>query len=123
MRYEQVSGDDVAAVEAVERPELERRAALYRNGRPAPDLSGRSALIIDDGFATGATARVACMIARAQGAARVILAAAIGPRNAVAELWASTPSSTTSCAWALQPSSPGGARLCRFRPNVRQRGL
>lgn len=86
MRYEQVSGDDVAAVEAVERPELERRAALYRNGRPALDLSGRSALIIDDGFATGATARVACMIARAQGAARVILAAAIGPRNAVAEL-------------------------------------
>ena len=34
MRYEQVSGDDVAAVEAVERPELERRAALYRNRRP-----------------------------------------------------------------------------------------
>lgn len=86
MRYEQISGDDVAAVEQLERSELERRVALYRDGCPALDLRGRLALIVDDGFATGATARVAGMIARAQGAARVVLASPIGPPGAVAEL-------------------------------------
>lgn len=86
MRYEQISDDDVAAVERLERSELERRVVRYRNGRPALDLRGRLALIVDDGFATGATARVAGMIARAQGAVRVVLASPIGPRGAVAEL-------------------------------------
>lgn len=86
MRYEQVSNDDIAAVEAVERPELERRAVLYRGDRLALDLKGRFALIVDDGVATGATARVACMIARAGGAAQVVLAAPIGPHHAVPEL-------------------------------------
>lgn len=86
MRYERVSSDDVAVVEQLERSELQRRVALYRDGLPALDLRGRFALIVDDGFATGATARVAGMIARAQGAVRVVLASPIGPQGAVAEL-------------------------------------
>lgn len=86
MRYEQISADDVAAVEQRERTELQRRVALYRDGRPGLDVRGRLALIVDDGFATGATARAAGMIARAQGAAGVVLAAPIGPPGALAEL-------------------------------------
>ena len=69
---------DIAAVEAEQRAELRRRIDRYRGGRPGPDPSGRTVLIIDDGFATGATARAAALVARAQGAARVVLAAPIG---------------------------------------------
>jgi len=86
LRYEQVSAADIAAVEQSERHELERRAAVYRGGRPALALDNRLALIVDDGIATGSTARVACMIARAHGAARVVLAAPIAPHSAVADL-------------------------------------
>src|SRR5712691_9982249 len=51
-----------AAIEAVtarETAELERRERLYRDGRPAPELRGRIAILIDDGLATGATMRAA----------------------------------------------------------------
>lgn len=77
---------DIAAVEAQQRAELRRRIERYRGGRPGPDPSGRTVLIIDDGFATGATARAAALVARAQGAARVVLAAPIGAAATVAGL-------------------------------------
>ncbi|MFS0866410.1 phosphoribosyltransferase [Microbacterium sp. 179-B 1A2 NHS] len=70
-------------VERRERDELERRAAAVRAHRPArPDLGGRTVLVVDDGIATGATASAACRYARDEGAARVIVAAPIGPRDA-----------------------------------------
>ena len=69
-----VDPDELAAIEERERAELERRALRFRAG-PAPGaLTGRTAVIVDDGIATGATARAACQVARAQGAARVVLA-------------------------------------------------
>src|SRR4051794_29181385 len=72
-----------AAVEKRERTELERRAQRFRGGRPRMSLAGRTALVVDDGIATGATARAACEVARAQGAARVVLAVpACSPRTA-----------------------------------------
>ncbi len=43
-------------------------------------------VIVDDGFATGSTARAACLVARAQGAATVVLAAPIGAPDTIAEL-------------------------------------
>ncbi len=77
---------DLDAVERQERVELERRAAQYRGDRPRLDLRGRCALIVDDGIATGSTARAACRVARTQGAARIVLAAPVASRTAVAEL-------------------------------------
>jgi len=77
---------DVEKVERRERAELERRARQYRGDRPRLDLRGRCAVIVDDGIATGSTARAACQVARAHGAARVVLAVPVASRGAVAEL-------------------------------------
>ena len=49
-------------------------------------LAGRTAIVVDDGIATGSTARAACQVARAHGAARVILAVPVAPRGTVAAL-------------------------------------
>jgi putative phosphoribosyl transferase len=66
-------------VRAREQAEVEARAAHYRAGRPRLDLTGKVAVIVDDGIATGATASAACEIARAHGAARVVLATPVAP--------------------------------------------
>ena len=77
---------DMAAVEAQQRAELQRRVDRYRGGRPGLDPTGRTVLIVDDGFATGATARAAALVARAQGAETVVLAAPIGAPDTLASL-------------------------------------
>ncbi|SDZ18266.1 putative phosphoribosyl transferase [Saccharopolyspora shandongensis] len=77
---------ELAEVEQRERVELDRRAQRFRDGRARAELSGRTALIVDDGIATGSTAAVACRVARAQGAARVVLAVPVAPRNALERL-------------------------------------
>jgi len=70
---------EVAAVQAREQAAVEARAARYRAGRPRQPLDGRVAVVVDDGIATGSTARAACQIARALGAARVVLAVPVAP--------------------------------------------
>jgi putative phosphoribosyl transferase len=77
---------DLDLVEHEERAELERRARRYRGDRPRLDLRGRCAVIVDDGIATGSSARAACRVARAQGASRIDLAAPVASRSAVAAL-------------------------------------
>jgi putative phosphoribosyl transferase len=74
-----VSDEAIAAVELRERTELDRRAQVLRGTRPPTDLAGRTVVIVDDGIATGSTARVACQVARAAGAARVVLATPVAP--------------------------------------------
>ncbi|MER7703593.1 alpha/beta family hydrolase [Kitasatospora sp. NPDC097605] len=76
-----VTPEQLAAVEVRERAELERRARRYRGGRPPVDLRGRTVVVVDDGIATGSTARAACLIVRARGAARVVLAVPVAPRD------------------------------------------
>jgi putative phosphoribosyl transferase len=74
-----VSDREFAAVEDRERAELERRARRFRGDRSRTELDGRTAVIVDDGVATGSTARAACQVARARGAARVVLAVPVAP--------------------------------------------
>jgi putative phosphoribosyl transferase len=74
-----VTDQELAAVQAREGSEVAARAARYRAGRPRLDLAGKVAVVVDDGIATGATARAACQIARAHGAARVVLAVPVAP--------------------------------------------
>ena len=86
LRHAGLTDDEVARVEETERAELERRRSRYRGGAPGVALAGRVAIIVDDGFATGATARAAAMVARESGAARVIVAAPIGAPDTIAAL-------------------------------------
>ncbi len=78
-----LSEDEMAAVEAKQRAELARRSERFRRGHERIPLAGRTAVIVDDGVATGATAK-ACQVARAQGASRVVLAVPISGRDIVA---------------------------------------
>jgi putative phosphoribosyl transferase len=72
-----VGAAEFAEVESRERAEVQRRALRWRGSRPRLSLAGRTALVVDDGIATGATVRAACGVAREQGAARVVLAAPV----------------------------------------------
>ncbi|MFI2763047.1 phosphoribosyltransferase family protein [Streptomyces echinatus] len=72
---------DLARVEERERHVLLERAARYRGDATPLSVAGRTALVVDDGVATGSTARVACRIARARGAARIVLAVPVAPRD------------------------------------------
>jgi putative phosphoribosyl transferase len=86
VRVTGVTDGEIAAVERRERAELARRTKRFRADRPGIALAGRTAIVVDDGLATGSTARAACQVARAQGAVRVVLAVPVGPPRTVDEL-------------------------------------
>ncbi|MGW2952620.1 phosphoribosyltransferase family protein [Streptomyces eurythermus] len=81
LRATGVGPDDVATVEERERRVLARRGARYRGATSPAPVAGRTAVVVDDGVATGSTARVACRVARARGAARIVLAVPVAPRD------------------------------------------
>ena len=81
-----ITQEELARVEAREGEELARRVERFRGGRPPVDLEGCTAVIVDDGIATGATAKAACRVARARGARRVVLAVPVAPPHAVRSL-------------------------------------
>ncbi|HET9485590.1 MAG TPA: phosphoribosyltransferase [Xanthomonadales bacterium] len=84
-----MAGLGAAAIERVsaeQAVELERRARLYRGDRPAPDVRGRSVLLVDDGLATGATMRAAVRALRELGPERIVVAVPVGSTEACAEL-------------------------------------
>jgi putative phosphoribosyl transferase len=76
----------IGRLAAHERPELERRARLYRGGLPLPDLRGRRVILVDDGLATGATLRAAARAIRAQRPKQLIVAAPVASRRLVDEV-------------------------------------
>jgi putative phosphoribosyl transferase len=81
-----VNATELEAVTVRERAELERRVARYRAGRARHPLQDRVVIVVDDGLATGYTARAAIASLRAAGARRVILAVPVAPEQSVAEL-------------------------------------
>ncbi|MDQ0796324.1 phosphoribosyltransferase [Streptomyces sp. B1I3] len=86
VRHAGVREKDLAAVEHAEEAELVRRSRAYREGRTRLPLEGRAVIVVDDGIATGATARAACQVVRAQGAGYVVLAVPVASPDVVARL-------------------------------------
>ncbi len=76
----------IEAVTARETTELQRREQIYREGRPAPDLRDRIAILVDDGLATGATMRAAVKALRQRGAAKIVVAVPVGPPDTCHEI-------------------------------------
>jgi putative phosphoribosyl transferase len=76
----------VEMVTATERAELERRERNYRDNRPAPDVKGKTVILVDDGLATGATMRAAAAALRQQGAAKIIIAVPVGAPSTCHEI-------------------------------------
>jgi len=78
--------DMIAPVLAAEKQELARRAVLYLKGRKRLDPKGRNVILVDDGLATGFTARAALQALRQRGAARLILAVPVAAPESIATL-------------------------------------
>jgi len=66
--------------------EIVRRQAVYRGDRPAADVRGRTAVLVDDGLATGATAIASVRMLRYQLAREVVVAIPVGPADAIRRL-------------------------------------
>jgi putative phosphoribosyl transferase len=75
-----------AALIAKGEQELRTRLHRYRGARPPVDVAGRTAIVVDDGLATGRTALAAVRSLRRRGATRVVFAAPVGARQSTLEL-------------------------------------
>ena len=80
-----LSQQELASAIRAQEKEVARRVALYREGRPFPDLTDRTVILVDDGLATGATFFAAVATARQGHPRRVIGAVPVGPRETVQE--------------------------------------
>lgn len=85
---EMVAPDETYLREEIEAQtrELARRRAAYLGDRPRPELDGRSIVVVDDGIATGGTARAGLRALRQAGAKHLVLAVPVGPPDVVAAL-------------------------------------
>lgn len=81
-----ISPEDIEQIAAEERTELARRESAYRDNRPAPDVHGRTVILVDDGFATGSTLRAAIQAVRSLRPGRVVAAAGVAPLSTFLEL-------------------------------------
>jgi putative phosphoribosyl transferase len=82
----ELSPANIRMVQHQETSELHRREQVYRAGRPPLALAGRTAIVVDDGLATGATARAAVSVTRRLGAASVVLAVPVAAPDALRRL-------------------------------------
>jgi predicted phosphoribosyltransferase len=78
--------EDVEPIRRRERLELERREAAYRRRAGAPEVAGRTVVIVDDGMATGATMHSAAQAVRTLGPARIVVAVPTAARDAAERL-------------------------------------
>jgi predicted phosphoribosyltransferase len=83
-----VGQEAFSGVYAAELAELRRRELAYRGDRPHAEVAGRTAVVVDDGLATGSTMRAAVAALRHGGPAAVVVAVPVGSRDTVARLTA-----------------------------------
>jgi predicted phosphoribosyltransferase len=82
----EISAVEVEKVILREQAEMKRREELYRVGQPAPDLAGRTVILVDDGLATGSTMLAAVRHARKLQAAIIVVAVPVGSRDSCEHL-------------------------------------
>jgi putative phosphoribosyl transferase len=85
IRHLQIARPIIDGVAAREAAEITRREQAYRGGAPAPEIAGRTAILVDDGLATGSTMKAAVRALRQQAAERIIVAVPVSPRSVVEE--------------------------------------
>lgn len=76
-----ITREEIDAEIADRQDRVRQRLELYREAASRTDMAGACVLVVDDGIATGGTARQACTFARRAGAARVVVAAPVGPAD------------------------------------------
>ncbi|MFI5301660.1 MAG: phosphoribosyltransferase, partial [Polyangiales bacterium] len=81
-----VTAASARALAATKRAEVEERCRLFRRGARRPEIAGRTVIVVDDGLATGATARASLRALRRLGPKRLVLAVPIGAADSVAAL-------------------------------------
>ncbi|MGH3490489.1 MAG: phosphoribosyltransferase [Actinopolymorphaceae bacterium] len=86
VRQLRIRPDEIDEVSRQELTELARREAAYRGDRPPVPIEGRIVVLVDDGMATGATARAAAVAVRRLDPARVVLAVPVAPEQALREI-------------------------------------
>jgi len=86
VRLAGLTADQLAEIEARASGEVRSRALTFRDGQDPVVREGRTVVIVDDGLATGSTARAACQVARYEGAARVVLAVPVAPSGWTARM-------------------------------------
>lgn len=74
VQYYGVTAAEIEAVAEIEQRELDRRERSYRDGRPLPELAGRTVILIDDGLATGSTMRAAVLAVREESPSSIVVA-------------------------------------------------
>lgn len=73
-----IGNEEIERVTEREGQELARRTLAYRGARPEPDLKGKTAVVVDDGLATGSTMRAAVAALRQRGPRRIVVAVPVG---------------------------------------------
>jgi len=85
VRSSGVSDEEIERVIERETRELEERERTYRGARSTVNLGGKTAILVDDGLATGATMRATVRAVRARGATRIVVAVPTAPRETCSE--------------------------------------
>jgi len=112
VRWYEISEAAIDRIAHEEQEELDRRERAYRDDRPAPDLTNKIVIVIDDGLATGSTMRAAAQAVRARRPASVVIAVPVGAPQTCAELAASA--DEVICARTPEPFSAVGQWYLNF---------
>jgi putative phosphoribosyl transferase len=113
IRQLEIPQEKIDAIVAREKAEIVRRERLYRSGRPAPDLRGRTVLLVDDGLATGSTMAVAARYVRSLQPSQLIVAVPVASSQACR--WMKAEADTCVCLATPEPFAAVGQWYLDFR--------
>jgi len=109
-----ISRERFASLAAEQKIEVERLEICFRPGRAPLSLRGRTAILVDDGLATGATMHAALAAARAMGAAQLVAAVPVGSHEAVEDL--ARYADEVICLYSPEPFQAVGMYYANFSP-------